>query len=81
MNAVEPGFAPGSTTSPLTEAHVQQTAAGIPLGRVSGPEDAAGAVLFLCSNAASYITGASLAVDGGNVIGSLVVHQEKKQPL
>ena len=61
--------------------NVKQTAAGIPLGRVSGPDDAAQAVLYLCSAAASYITGTSLAVDGGNSIGSLVVHQAKQNPL
>ena len=81
VNAVEPGFAPGSTASPLTEEHVRQTTAGIPLGRASGPDDAASTVLFLCSEAASYITGAAIAVDGGNSIGSLAVHQEKKAPL
>jgi len=81
VNAVEPGFAPGSTTSPLTDEHVRSTLAGIPLGRPSRKEDAADAVLFLCSPAASYITGATLAVDGGNAIGSLVVHQAKKSPL
>ena len=81
VNAVEPGFAAGSTASPLTEAHVQQTTAGIPLGRASTPGDAAGAVLYLCSAGASYVTGTSIAVDGGNSIGSLVVHQEKKHPL
>ena len=81
VNAVEPGFAPGSTASPLTEAHVEATSAGIPLGRISSPEDAASAVMFLCSPAAGYITGTSLAVDGGNSIGSLVVHQDKKTPL
>lgn len=81
VNAVEPGFAPGSTTSPLTEQHVRQTAANIPLGRPSGPADAAEAVMFLCSSQASYITGTALAVDGGNSIGSLVVHQDKKEPL
>lgn len=81
VNAVEPGFAAGSTSSPLTDEHVRQTASGIPLGRVSGPGDAAAAVLYLCSEAASYVTGTSIAVDGGNSIGSLVVHQEKKQPL
>ncbi len=81
VNAVEPGFAAGSTASPLTDAHVQQTTAGIPLGRASTPGDAAGAVLYLCSSAASYVTGTSIAVDGGNSIGSLVVHQEKKHPL
>ena len=81
VNAVEPGFAAGSHSSPLTEAHVAATVAGIPLGRASGPEDAASAVLFLCSPAASYITGSTLAVDGGNSIGSLAVHQDKKAAL
>lgn len=81
VNAVEPGFAAGSTASPLTDAHVQETTAGIPLGRASAPGDAAGALLYLCSAAASYGTGTSIAVDGGNSIGSLVVHQEKKHPL
>ena len=81
VNAVEPGFAPGSQASPLTGEHVEQTLAGIPLGRASQPGDAAGAVLFLCSPEASYITGASLAVDGGNSIGSLAVHQAKKAAL
>lgn len=81
VNAVEPGFAAGSTTSPLTEDHVRNTLGGIPLGRASSKDDAANAVLFLCSEAASYITGATLSVDGGNSIGSLVVHQAKKSPL
>ncbi len=81
VNAVEPGFAAGSQSSPLTDAHVAATVAGIPLGRASSPEDAANAVLFLCSPAAAYITGTSIAVDGGNSIGSLVVHQEKKTAL
>lgn len=81
VNAVEPGFAAGSTASPLTDAHVEQTTAGIPLGRASSPGDAASAVLYLCSDAASYVTGTSIAVDGGNSIGSLVVHQAKQHPL
>ncbi|WP_158743081.1 SDR family NAD(P)-dependent oxidoreductase [Acidisphaera sp. L21] len=81
VNAVEPGFAAGSTSSPLTEAHVKATVAGIPLGRASNAEDAANAVLFLCSPAASYITGTSIAVDGGNSIGTLTVHQDKKTAL
>lgn len=81
VNAVEPGFAPGSTASPLTEAHVSNVLAQIPLGRASRPEDASAAVMFLCSSAASYITGATLSVDGGNSIGSLAVFQDKKHPL
>lgn len=81
VNAVEPGFAPGSDSSKLTPEHVAGTLAGIPLGRASEPEDAASAVLFLCSPTASYITGTAIAVDGGNSIGSLTVFQEKKTAL
>jgi 3-oxoacyl-[acyl-carrier protein] reductase len=80
VNAVEPGFAPGSTASPLTDAHVEATTAGIPMGRASLPEDAPNAILFLCSGKAAYITGATLSVDGGNSIGSLMVYQDKKHP-
>ncbi len=79
VNAVEPGFAPGSHVSNLTDAHVEATSAKIPLGRVSGPEDAPSAVLYLASSHASYITGATLSVDGGNSAGSRVVYQDKKR--
>lgn len=80
VNAVEPGFAPGSSASPLTVTHVEATTAGIPMGRASSPEDAPNAIMFLCSGMASYVTGATLSVDGGNSIGSLMVYQDKKEP-
>jgi len=80
VNAVEPGFAAGSTASPLTAAHVEATTAGIPMGRASAPEDAPNAIMFLCSGKAAYVTGATLSVDGGNSIGSLMVYQDKKEP-
>jgi len=80
VNAVEPGFAAGSTASPLTAAHIEATTAGIPMGRASAPEDAPNAIMFLCSGKASYMTGATLSVDGGNSIGSLMVYQDKKEP-
>ena len=44
--------------------------ARIPLGRNSGPDDTSCMVLYLCSTAASYITGAVVSVDGGNSIGT-----------
>ena len=81
VNAVEPGFAAGSESTPLTEEHVRKVEANIPLGRSSGPEDAPSAILYLCSDAASFITGANLAVDGGNSAGVRAVYQDKKKPL
>jgi 3-oxoacyl-[acyl-carrier protein] reductase len=41
----------------------------IPLGRSSGPDDASGAVLYLASERAAFVTGATLSVDGGNSLG------------
>jgi NAD(P)-dependent dehydrogenase (short-subunit alcohol dehydrogenase family) len=40
----------------------------IPMGRVGHPEEIANAVLWLCSDAASYITGQSISVDGGFIM-------------
>lgn len=70
VNAVEPGFAPGSVVSPLNADYVEGMKKRIPLGRTSGPKDAPEAVLYLCSPKASFITGAVLSVDGGNSIGT-----------
>ncbi|MEZ2218966.1 SDR family NAD(P)-dependent oxidoreductase [Rhizobium sp. RCC_161_2] len=81
VNIVEPGFAPGSEVSHLTQEHIDSVLGNIPLGRPSQPTDAANAVLFLASDAAAYITGSTLATDGGNSIGSLAVYQAKKKPL
>lgn len=81
VNIVEPGFAAGSSVSALSKEHVKTVTEAIPLGRASSSEDVSNAVLFLSSSAASYITGATLAVDGGNSIGSLAVFQEKKKAL
>lgn len=70
VNVVEPGFAPGSEVSYLPPEYVERMTGRIPLGRNSEPGDAAGMVLYLCSPAASYITGAVVSVDGGNSIGT-----------
>lgn len=81
VNTLEPGFAPGSTVSPLSEMHVARVLASIPLGRGTEEDDIGKAALFLCSQAAAQITGATLSVDGGNSIGSLEVFQDKKHAL
>jgi 3-oxoacyl-[acyl-carrier protein] reductase len=70
VNLVEPGFAPGSEVSKLPQEYVERMLDRIPLGRTSGPGDASGAVLYLSSAAASFVTGAVLSVDGGNSIGT-----------
>jgi len=70
VNVVEPGFAPGSTVSPLDAAYVERMKARIPLGRTSGPDDAPEAIMYLCSERASFVTGAVLSVDGGNSMGT-----------
>lgn len=72
VNVVEPGFAPGSDVSTLTDDYVKDMMKRIPLGRSSGPEDAPAAIAFLCSEKASFVTGAVLSVDGGNSIGTFV---------
>jgi NAD(P)-dependent dehydrogenase (short-subunit alcohol dehydrogenase family) len=42
----------------------------IPLGRIGTPEDVAGTCLFLSSRAGAYVNGATIALDGGSVIGA-----------
>lgn len=81
VNALEPGFAAGSTASPLSDEHVTRVTASMPLGRASSPGDVVPAAMYLASEAASFVTGATLTVDGGNSIGSMDVYQDKKAPL
>lgn len=67
-NAVAPGFIETAMTAKLSDEVKQTYAKGIPLGRMGGPGDVAGAVLFLASDAAAYVTGQVLHVDGGLVM-------------
>jgi 3-oxoacyl-[acyl-carrier protein] reductase len=64
-NAVAPGFIETDMTAAMTDKAREAVTAAIPMGRVGQPGDVAGAVLFLVSDAAAYVTGQVLAVDGG----------------
>ncbi len=65
VNCVAPGFIATDMTHALTEEQKQAMLATIPLGRAGTPEDIAGAVGFLVSPAAAYVTGTTMHVNGG----------------
>lgn len=64
-NVVAPGFIETDMTSGLAEDMKKSMLDQIPLSRFGNPDDIAHAVAFLCSDAAAYITGQTLVVDGG----------------
>lgn len=68
-NAVAPGFIETAMTAVLSEEFKQNAVKQIPLGRVGSSPDVAGAVAFLASEDASYITGHVLNVNGGMLMG------------
>lgn len=65
VNAVAPGFITTSMTDALDEKAREELVGQIPLGRIGSPDDVANAVVFLASEAAGYITGQVLRVNGG----------------
>jgi len=65
VNAVAPGFIDTDMTAVLSEKVREGFVRQIPLGRMGDPEDVAEAVHWLCSDAAGYITGQVLHVNGG----------------
>ena len=67
-NVVAPGFIKTDMTDAMTPEAVARLSAQIPLDRFGSPEDIAGAVAFLASDHAAYITGQVLTVDGGMVM-------------
>ena len=69
VNAVAPGYFRTALTEPFYASESWRTAmlAKIPLGRFGNLDDLTGTAIFLCSDAARYVTGQCLAVDGGTL--------------
>jgi A-factor type gamma-butyrolactone 1'-reductase (1S-forming) len=67
-------IAPGTTLTPVNERWLadeqtrQRMTGAIPMGRVANAEEVAEAILWLCSDAASFVTGVTLPVDGGSIV-------------
>jgi 3-oxoacyl-[acyl-carrier protein] reductase len=65
VNAVAPGLIETAMTEKMPEAAREHLLKQIPLGRPGTPSDVSGVVAFLCSEAAAYVTGQTIVVDGG----------------
>lgn len=70
VNAVAPGFIATDMVKSMPEKILDGMRVHTPLGRLGTPEEIANAYLWLASDAASFITGAVLSVDGGVVVGT-----------
>ncbi|MGZ4690165.1 MAG: SDR family oxidoreductase [Acidimicrobiia bacterium] len=68
VNAIAPGLVKTDMARALWEPHEAAMARTMPLGRLGEPGDIAAAAAFLCSDAASWITGTTLVVDGGALL-------------
>ncbi|MGV0698560.1 SDR family oxidoreductase [Mycolicibacter sinensis] len=69
VNAICPGVVRTKLAEVLWQEHEQALSMTMPLGRIGEPVDVADAVAFLVSDAASWITGQTLVVDGGQILG------------
>lgn len=69
VNVVAPGFIATDMTNELTESQQEQMLSRIPMGRAGHADEVADAVSWLASDAASYITGATIPVNGGLFLG------------
>jgi NAD(P)-dependent dehydrogenase (short-subunit alcohol dehydrogenase family) len=65
VNAICPGVIETPMLTRFTQGQEESMAKDVPMGRIGKPEEIAEAVLWLCSDKSSYVTGQSLAIDGG----------------
>ncbi|WP_163989175.1 SDR family NAD(P)-dependent oxidoreductase [Pyxidicoccus caerfyrddinensis] len=70
INAVAPGPILTDRIQALPEERRAPIVRAVPMGRIGAPEEVARTVAWLCSDAASFITGATLAIDGGRLAGA-----------
>ena len=70
VNAIAPGLVKTDMARALWEEHGDAIAARLPLGRLGEPSDIAAMVVFLASDAASWITGQTMIVDGGATVSA-----------
>ena len=68
VNAVAPGFFASEMTDQYPDGYLESQQARIPAGRKGDPRELAATVVFLASDAAGYVTGQTLPVDGGMTI-------------
>ena len=71
VNAVCPGFTETPMVAEMTTTNpkmVEATINAIPMRRLGTPEEIAQAILWLCSDDSSFVTGHAMAVDGGTVV-------------
>jgi len=70
VNAIAPGFVATEMVMKMPEKVLDDMKAKIPLGRLGRPEDIANTLVWLASDEAAYVNGATISVDGGIVLGS-----------
>ena len=68
MNAIAPGFFASEMTEQYPPGYLEQQQERIPMGRKGDPRELAATVVYLASDAAGYVTGQTLPVDGGMTI-------------
>ena len=77
VNSVAPGTVRTRLAEGLWVDREQVLASQMPMGRIGEPDDIGAAILFLASDLASWITGETLVVDGGQMIGALTALDRK----